>query len=130
MNIEAGDQVRVTISGDDAEWVKQVRETVQDALEPDMVLLASGRNEPANDFSATLILISFLVAVSAELTADGLRATIARAIKNHQGKRKALEASPVATEIPATPDGRGGKADVLVTVSAEGVIEVTIKQQR
>jgi hypothetical protein len=120
VELEAGDQVRVTISGDDAEWLRKARETIKDSLEPGMVALATGRDESASDFSATEILVEFLVALSAEFTAEGLRATIAHALHKSQAKTKAVESAPVPASPSPGPASSGpepGRTDVSVTVS-------------
>lgn len=133
MELEAGDQVRVTISGDDAEWVREARETIKESLDPGMVPLATGHDESASDFSATEILIGFLVALSAEFTAEGLRATIAHALQKGKARAQAVESAPApASPAPeaASPGPEPGRTDVSVTVSAQGVIEVKVNHRR
>lgn len=49
VDVQAGDQLRVTVSGDEAEWVRAVRQTVTTILEPEIVLLATGDGQQSGN---------------------------------------------------------------------------------
>ncbi|GGN46952.1 hypothetical protein [Streptomyces fuscichromogenes] len=134
MELQVGDQLKVDVAGVDATWVKEAVDAVSELLAPDLVRLA-GSEAADGSFSETAVAIEFLVASAAGLTVEGLRALIvtqwAALSERRRNTPVAPASEPAALTAPeATPSGAPSAPEVTVSVSAEGTIEVQIRQSR
>jgi hypothetical protein len=130
VELQEGDQLKVDVAGVDAAWVKEAVDAVSELLAPNLVRLAG--SDPADgSFSETAVAIEFLVVTAAGLTVEGVRALIATQWAALSERRRKTPAAPASEPAALTASEAAPSApEVTASVSAEGAIEVRIRQGR
>lgn len=121
MNANVGDLVRLTISGTDAVTTRATLEDIIPALAPDIAPVDEGAR-PVEHFDLYSLAMDFVVAATAGLSAEGIRALIVSSFR----RRGAQESTAGTEDAPDHQDSRD-LPQVSVRTTTDGVVEITIQ---